>query len=107
MAYRQALERAHLSIEQGTEGVPDDGKYYVLHDGSVKGSFRSLKGAERKYREILHSLSLPPREGPTPEERNAAQARFLALAAVDKAESEVFGAARLKRTKRSRSRTYG
>lgn len=62
--YRQFNERAGISIEQGTGKVPDDGKYYVLQDGEIVGSFKSLKEAEETYRKLVEEKALPPLEAP-------------------------------------------
>ncbi len=35
MAYERAEPKYGLSVEQGTERVPDDGRYHVLVDGKV------------------------------------------------------------------------
>jgi len=58
--YRQLNERAGISIEQGTDNVPNDNKYHVLQEGKVVGSFRSLKQAEEIYRKLVAEKNLPP-----------------------------------------------
>ncbi|MEI7925711.1 MAG: hypothetical protein WCI61_05945 [Chloroflexota bacterium] len=45
--FRQRL--GDLSIEEGTDAVPADGRYYVLAGGVVKRSFKTLKGAHALY----------------------------------------------------------
>jgi len=45
--FRQHL--GGLSIEEGTDAVPGDGRYYVIADGVVKRSFKTLKGAHSLY----------------------------------------------------------
>lgn len=62
--YRQFNERAGISIEQGTGKVPDDGKYYVLQDGEIVGTFKSLKKAEGTYKKLIKEKRLPPLETP-------------------------------------------
>lgn len=49
-----------LSIEQGTEKVPDDGLYYVVFRGEQKGRFRSLKQATKSYDAIKATLNIVP-----------------------------------------------
>ena len=69
--YRQRLPGAELSIEAGTPDVPNDGRYYVLLSGTIKGRFRSLQQALRCYQTVRKSLNLPPPspvEPPGPEE---------------------------------------
>ena len=105
--YRQAIERAELPIECNTASVPCDGRYYVLHRGGQVGKFKSLKQAQRKYRETLEELKLPPLEI-SAEERARAQARALANAMVSAGRAQTLGAAASKRSKRSgSSRTFG
>jgi hypothetical protein len=106
MAYKQGIERAALSIEQDTENVPNDGKFYVLHEGSIKGNYRALKQAQAKYKEILESLNLPPLEGQSAEERAAAVSRMQARIAVDQSAMETFAAAK-RRNVRKKTRTFG
>jgi len=45
--FRQRL--GDLSIEEGTDAVPSDGRYYVIAGGVVKRSFKTLKGAHALY----------------------------------------------------------
>jgi hypothetical protein len=58
--YRQLNERAGISIEKDTDKVPADGKYYVLRDGKIVGSFRILKQAEYLYKKLVSEKNLPP-----------------------------------------------
>ena len=58
--YRQFNERAGISIEQGTDKVPNDNRYYVLSDGKIVGGFRSIKRAEDTYRKLVAEKNLPP-----------------------------------------------
>jgi len=106
MTYRQHIERAGLSIECGTEAVPDDGHYYVIHRGETLARFRSLKAARAKYTEVLASLDLPPIERGE-DERRRAVARATAHAVVDEMERETFAKSAAKRTRGKRTRTYG
>ena len=62
--YRCFNERAGISIEQGTDKVPDDGKYYVLKDGEIVERLKSLKTAEEAYRKLVEEKNLPPLEAP-------------------------------------------
>ena len=62
--YRCFNERAGISIEQGTDKVPDDGKYYVLKDGENVECLKSLKTAEEAYRKLVEEKNLPPLEAP-------------------------------------------
>jgi hypothetical protein len=45
--FRQHL--GELSIEEGTDAVPADGRYYVIVGGVVKRSFKTLRGAQSLY----------------------------------------------------------
>jgi len=107
VAYLVKMERAGLSIEQGTANVPDDGKYYVIHKGQIMGKFRSLKQAEKLYKEILSGLDLPPLSGASPEEKKALQLKQAAYNEVDKMAFETFARAKQKALKRGKTRTFG
>jgi len=107
MVFKQIREDAGLSIEQDTSSVPNDGKYYVLHEGKVVGSYRSLKKAREKYRETLDGLELPTPVGPTPEEIRAAALKSMSDSIVDRMEMETFANAKGKNVRRGRSRTFG
>jgi len=64
--YRQRLPNYPLSIEEGTEGLPADGWFYVIHDGATVGRFRSLSQAQKAYKGIKDTLDLAPVEAPPP-----------------------------------------
>lgn len=59
--YRQAVPRLGLSLERGTEDVPDDGRFHVVRDGTVVYTSEKEKDALRHYRELRDRL-LPPTE---------------------------------------------
>ncbi len=58
--YRQGLPVIGLYIERGTGRVPGDGRYHVLHQEAVIGSFRSLRGAQRCYHEQQKLIGYVP-----------------------------------------------
>ena len=58
--YREYNPRAKVSIEEGTDKVPPDRKYYVLRDDKIMKGFRSLKAAKPLYKQIIEELNLPP-----------------------------------------------
>jgi hypothetical protein len=49
-----------LSVEQGTEQVPHDGRYYVLKDRKVLASFRSLKQAQELFQKVVRESGYKP-----------------------------------------------
>ncbi len=59
-AYRQSVQAIELSVERCTPLVPNDGCYYVLHRGQLKGRYRSLKTALVQYRAILEESGWRP-----------------------------------------------
>jgi hypothetical protein len=107
MAYLVKIERASLSIEQGTPNVPADGRYYVIHQGQIMGKYKSLKQAEKLYKTILTKLNLPPLTGSTGEEQKANQLKQNAYEAVDKMAFETFAKAKQRSMKRGKTRTFG
>ena len=50
--YRQAVPRIGLSIERGTDAVPDDGEYHVLLEGQHVFASQSEKEALAEYRRL-------------------------------------------------------
>jgi hypothetical protein len=58
--YRQIHPRANIAIECNTATVPTDGKYYVIKDGKIIASFRSLKAAQPYYQKLVDEMNLPP-----------------------------------------------
>jgi hypothetical protein len=53
---KQGVPELGVSLEQGTEGVPDDGRYYVLVDGVTVFSGVSMAKALAEYRKHRDSL---------------------------------------------------
>jgi hypothetical protein len=61
-SYRQVLPQLHLSIERHTPRVPDDGAWYLLQEGRRLGRFRSLKAAQKAWKEVVDSSGWTPVE---------------------------------------------
>ena len=57
--YRQAVPALGLSLERGTEDVPDDGRSHVVMHGAVVYTSVSEKDALQEYRRLRDHL-LPP-----------------------------------------------
>ena len=76
-AYKQSIPAIGLSLERYTNSVPNDGSYYVLHGGQVKGRFRTKSAALDLYRSIVREsgFSPPPVEAET--QRDEALERYL------------------------------
>lgn len=47
--FRQRIPGLGVSIEQATENVPADGRYYVINQGVIQRSYRSLRDATAAY----------------------------------------------------------
>ena len=58
--FRQTLPQADLTIEEGTERVPDDGRYYVLYEGAVLAGYGTLRGTVNRYRREIDALGIVP-----------------------------------------------
>jgi hypothetical protein len=56
MGFRQEVPSIRLSVEQGTERVPDDGRYHLMHDGTLGASFGSKSAALKSYRAARDQL---------------------------------------------------
>ncbi|SRR6266536_3400242 len=64
MTYRQAVERIGLSIERGTEAVPNDGRFYVLLNGQIVYTSVSKASALTDYRKRRDALLAEVELGP-------------------------------------------
>ncbi|MBA7509700.1 hypothetical protein ES705_01664 [subsurface metagenome] len=51
--FTQGIEKLNLYIKEGTPDVPNDRKYYVIKDGRIVGSYRSLERALSLYKEYI------------------------------------------------------
>ncbi len=58
--YLQAVPSLGLSVQYGTESVPDDGRFHVVMAGAIVFAADSEKDALREYRRLRDRL-LPPR----------------------------------------------
>ena len=47
-----AIRKAPASIEEGTDNVPHDGRYYVVERGVIQKSYKHLKDAVGSYEEL-------------------------------------------------------
>ena len=47
--FRQSIARLGLSIDEGTENVPADGRYYLIADRAIQKSYKVLRDALRPY----------------------------------------------------------
>ena len=64
--YKQSIPKLSLSIERGTSKVPNDGKFHLLQDNKVIESFRLMKNAEERFRQLVSASGYKP-EIPTTE----------------------------------------
>lgn len=68
--YRRELPQIDLSVERGTDRVPNDGKFHILRDGEVLESFKLEKTAVARFREIAQEIGFSP-EGSKAKPTNA------------------------------------
>lgn len=54
--FRQGVLGIGLSIEMGTEAVPNDGQFHVVHDGEIVFSSSSKARALQEYRKRRDAL---------------------------------------------------
>lgn len=54
--YKQSFPDLGLSLENGTEDVPQDGRYHVLLNGEIVYSALSRAHAEERYRKLKAEL---------------------------------------------------
>lgn len=50
--FRQTNPALNVSIEEGTENVPGDGRYYVVDRGVIGRNYKSLRDARRNYDQV-------------------------------------------------------
>jgi hypothetical protein len=77
--FKQELPTIGLSIEQGTDSVPDDGRYYVVVGGDVVFSSKARSAALGRYRSLRDSLlrkSGIKQKAPDPEETRRRERQF-------------------------------
>ena len=58
--YRHFIPDLSLSIERNTARVPNDGKFYILHEGHITESFRTITKAEARFRELVKESGYKP-----------------------------------------------
>ena len=58
--YRQAIPAIGLSLERATDRVPEDGFFYVLLKGEIKGRFRTKSKALSLYKSLLEQSGHKP-----------------------------------------------
>lgn len=58
--YRQAIPAIGLSLERTTDRVPNDGFFYVLVQGEIKGRFRTKSKALILYKSLLKESGYRP-----------------------------------------------
>lgn len=58
--YRQSIPAIELSLEKSTDNIPNDGHFYVLLRGEVKGRFRTKYKALALYRTLLKESGFKP-----------------------------------------------
>lgn len=55
--FHQRIEGLGLSIEEGTDAVPHDGRYYVRRGELTDRSYRTLREATRRYEVLKNALA--------------------------------------------------
>jgi hypothetical protein len=51
--FRQSIPGLDLSIEEATENVPADGRFYVIDHGTIRRGYRTLRLASALYDRLL------------------------------------------------------
>jgi hypothetical protein len=64
-SYRHIIPQLNLSIERNTAKVPNDGRFYIVREGQIIESFRSIKKAEEKFRQLVKDSGYKPKVSPT------------------------------------------
>ena len=83
--FKQQVPTIGLSIEQGTNSVPDDGRFHVAIEGDIIFSSKSKSAALVHYRrlrdDLLRKAGIKPR-APDPEETKRREREFYDFEAV-------------------------
>lgn len=83
--FRQEVRTIGLSIEQGTDSVPNDGRFHVVLDSNVVFSSRAKSIALTRYRslrdDLLRKAGIEQRP-PDPEETKRREREFYDLQGV-------------------------
>lgn len=67
--YRQYISEIGLSLEQDTPSTLQDGKYYLILNGEILGSYNSQKKATEAYKKIREELGYKALKAQTKSER--------------------------------------
>lgn len=60
--YRESWPEKNLSLEEGTDSVPSDGRFHILLNGEVLGTYANMKKAQSAYGEKKRELGWTPGE---------------------------------------------
>lgn len=82
-SYKQTFPAIGLSLERATPNVPDDGCFYVLLGGQIKGRYLRLKQAQTAYQALLQQSGYSP---PSPAKAKANSASESVERYMDKLE---------------------
>lgn len=63
-SYRHIIPQLNLSIERNTGKVPNDGRFYIVRDGHIIESFRYIKKAEERFRQLVKESGYKPDVSP-------------------------------------------
>jgi hypothetical protein len=58
--YIQKFPALELEIRRNTSGVPSDGKYHVLFEGRILGSYSTLRKAQERYKQCIEESGWQP-----------------------------------------------
>jgi hypothetical protein len=58
--YKHYIPDIELSIERGTDQIPNDGKFYIISKRHVIDSFKTRKQAEEKFRQLVSESGYKP-----------------------------------------------
>lgn len=58
--YKHYIPEINLSIEKGTDKVPNDGKYYIVSDGRITDAFKFRRQAEEKFKRLVAERGYKP-----------------------------------------------
>ena len=63
--YRHFIPELSISIERNTARIPNDGKFYILREGQIIDSFRTIGKAEARFRQLVKESGYKPKVSPT------------------------------------------
>lgn len=64
--FRLQASGTEISVQRYTSDVPSDGKYYLVNNGKIAGSYKTKTAAVTAFRKLLKEMAYEPPDKPEP-----------------------------------------